>query len=108
MRGMQSYAESMRGKEGGMKHREKRTNKEMEDERELTNEKLNRLTWDSQLKKVRRKESLDLLAMIRARLLNVEYLDVEVFPVPSWDESEVFITKSRLGHPSFLCYCDGA
>jgi hypothetical protein len=34
---MQSYAEPTRGKEGGMKHREKRTNKEMQDEGELTN-----------------------------------------------------------------------
>jgi hypothetical protein len=66
---MQSYAEPTRGKEGGMKHREKRTNKEMQDEGELTKEKLNRLTRDSQLKKVRRKEKLDPLAMKRARLL---------------------------------------
>ena len=52
-----------------MKHREKRKNKEMQDKGELTNEKLNGLTSDSQLKKVRRKESLDPLVLKRARLL---------------------------------------
>jgi len=69
MRWMQSYAKPTRGKEGGMKYREKRTNKEMQDEGELSNEKLNGLTRDNQLKKVRRKESLDQMAMKRARLL---------------------------------------
>ena len=69
VRWMQSYAEPTRGKEGGRKHKEKRTNKEMQEEGELTNEKLNRLTSDSQLKKVWRKESLDPLALKRARLL---------------------------------------
>jgi len=63
MRWMQSYAEPTRGKEGGMKQREKRTNKEMQDEGELTNEKLNGLMRDNQLKKVRRKESLDQMAL---------------------------------------------
>jgi len=69
VRWMQSYAEPTRGKEGGMKHKGKRTNKEMQDEGEPTNEKLNRLTRDSQLKKVRRKESLDPLALKMARHL---------------------------------------
>jgi len=41
----------------------------MQDKGELTNEKLNGLTSDSQLKKARRKESLDPLALKRARLL---------------------------------------
>ena len=41
----------------------------MQDKGELTNEKLNGLTSDSQLKKVRRKESLDPLVLKRARLL---------------------------------------
>jgi hypothetical protein len=66
---MQSYAEPTSGKEGGMKHREKRKNKEMQDKGELINEKLYGLTSDSQLKKVRRKESLDPLALKGARLL---------------------------------------
>jgi hypothetical protein len=52
-----------------MKYREKRTNKEMQDEGKLTNEKLNGLMRNSELKKVRRKESLDPLALKRARLL---------------------------------------
>jgi hypothetical protein len=46
----------------------------MEDEGALTNEKLNRLMRDSQLKKVRRKQSLDLLAMKRTRLLMLSIL----------------------------------
>jgi hypothetical protein len=41
----------------------------MQDEGELTNEKLNGLTRDNQLKKIRRKESLDQMALKRARLL---------------------------------------
>jgi hypothetical protein len=66
---MQSYVEPTRGKEGGMKHREKITNKEMQDEGDLTNEKLNGLMRDNQMKKVRMKESLDQIAFKRARLL---------------------------------------
>jgi hypothetical protein len=105
---MQSYAKPTTGKEGGMKHREKRTNKDLQDEGELTNEKLNGLMIYSQLKKVRRKESLDPLALKRVRLLMLCTLVGRFFPVPSWDESEVSVTQSRLGHPPCFCYCDGA
>jgi len=69
VRWMQPYAEPTRDKEGGRKHMGKRTNKEMQDEGELTNEMLNGLTRDSHLKKVRRKDSLDPMALKRARLL---------------------------------------